>query len=70
MMKVLILEDEHPALERMTELLHLYDKTIEIEATFDSVKDIVLWLDQILNLTLFSWISRLPMDCALIFLTR
>lgn len=43
-MKVLILEDEHPALERMTELLYLYDNTIEIEATFDSVKDIVLWL--------------------------
>jgi DNA-binding LytR/AlgR family response regulator len=43
-MKVLILEDEHPALERMTELLFLYDKTIEIVATFDSVKDMVLWL--------------------------
>jgi DNA-binding LytR/AlgR family response regulator len=35
---------KHPALERMTELLHLYDKTIEIEATFDSVKDMALWL--------------------------
>ena len=43
-MQVLILEDEQPALERMTELLYLYDKTIEIESTFDSVKDIVQWL--------------------------
>ncbi len=43
-MKVLILEDEQPALDRMIELLHLYDKTIVIAAVFDSVKDIVQWL--------------------------
>jgi DNA-binding LytR/AlgR family response regulator len=43
-MKVLILEDEQPAAERMAELLQLYDKSIEITAVFDSVKDVVLWL--------------------------
>ena len=43
-MRVLILEDEQPALERMVDLLQAYDKTIEIAAVFDSVKDIVEWL--------------------------
>jgi DNA-binding LytR/AlgR family response regulator len=42
--KVLILEDEQPAAERMAELLQLYDKSIEITAVFDSVKDVVFWL--------------------------
>jgi DNA-binding LytR/AlgR family response regulator len=48
-MKVLILEDEQPALQRMIELLQLYDKLIVIEATFDSVKDIVAWLRENLH---------------------
>jgi two-component system, LytTR family, response regulator len=43
-MKVLILEDEQPALERMIDLLQFYDKSIVIAATFDSVVDIVHWL--------------------------
>lgn len=43
-MKVVILEDEQPALERIRELLLKYDDKIEIAAVFDSVKDIVSWL--------------------------
>lgn len=43
-MKVLILEDEQPAVDHLTALLKAYDKTIEISAVFDSVKDVVLWL--------------------------
>jgi len=43
-MKVLILEDEQPAVDHLTALLKAYDKTIEISAAFDSVKDIVAWL--------------------------
>lgn len=43
-MRVLILEDEQPALERMIELLQQYDKNIILAAAFDSVKDTVDWL--------------------------
>ena len=43
-MKVLILEDEQPAVDHLTALLRAYDKTIEISAIFDSVKDVVAWL--------------------------
>jgi two-component system, LytTR family, response regulator len=43
-MRVLILEDEQPAVEHLVRLLQAYDKTIRIEAIFDSVKDIVMWL--------------------------
>ncbi|NQU88149.1 MAG: response regulator transcription factor [Mariniphaga sp.] len=44
-MKVLIIEDEQLAAERMVELLQLYDKTIEVTSILDSVKDVVLWLN-------------------------
>jgi DNA-binding LytR/AlgR family response regulator len=43
-MKVIILEDEQPALHQIRELLLGYDNSIEITAAFDSVKDIVSWL--------------------------
>ena len=43
-MKVLILEDEQPAVDHLSALLRAYDKTIEISAIFDSVKDVVAWL--------------------------
>lgn len=43
-MKILILEDEQPAVDHLTALLKAYDKTIEISAVFDSVKDVVKWL--------------------------
>ncbi len=43
-MRVLILEDEQPAVERMVELLQQYDKNIVLVAAFDSVKDTVDWL--------------------------
>jgi two-component system, LytTR family, response regulator len=43
-MKVIILEDEQPALQQIRDLLLRYDNTIGIAATFDSVKDIVSWL--------------------------
>jgi two-component system, LytTR family, response regulator len=43
-MKVLILEDEQPAVDHLTSLLKAYDKSIEILAVMDSVKDVVAWL--------------------------
>ncbi|MBN1821269.1 MAG: response regulator transcription factor [Prolixibacteraceae bacterium] len=45
-MKVLIIEDEHPAAERMVELIHVYDKTINIAGVIDSVKDVILWFQE------------------------
>lgn len=42
-MKVLIIEDEQPAAERMVELIHAYNKTIKIAGILDSVKDAVDW---------------------------
>jgi two-component system, LytTR family, response regulator len=43
-LKVLILEDEQPAVDHITNLLKVYDKTIQILAVFDSVKDVAEWL--------------------------
>lgn len=43
-MKVLILEDEPPAVDHMTGLLKAYDKSIQILAVLDSVSEIVTWL--------------------------
>lgn len=43
-MKVLIVEDEQPAVDHMISLLKAYDKTIQVLAVFDSVKDVVAWL--------------------------
>jgi two-component system, LytTR family, response regulator len=43
-MKVLILEDEQPAVDHLIALLRAYDKSIHISAVFDSVKDVVVWL--------------------------
>jgi two-component system, LytTR family, response regulator len=43
-MKILILEDEQPAVDHLTGLLKLYDKSIQLLSVFDSVKDMVEWL--------------------------
>ncbi len=40
-MRVLIVEDEQPAAERMIDLLQQYDASIEIMKVLDSVKDVV-----------------------------
>jgi two-component system, LytTR family, response regulator len=44
-MKVLILEDEQPAVNHLTSLLQIYDKSIQVLAVMDSVKDMVAWLN-------------------------
>jgi len=43
-MKVVIIEDEVPAAEKLERYLHKYDASIEIVAQFDSVKSTVPWL--------------------------
>lgn len=48
-MKVLIIEDEKPAAEHLTRLLHRYDPDMEIVATLDSVAKSTQWLTQPLH---------------------
>ena len=43
-MKILIIEDEQLAAERLSILLHRYDSNIEILACLDSIEDSVNWL--------------------------
>jgi two-component system, LytTR family, response regulator len=43
-MKVIIIEDEVPAAEKLERYLHKYDSSITISARFDSVANSVAWL--------------------------
>src|SRR5688500_3315389 len=45
-MKVIIVEDETPAAEKLERYLHKYDAAIEIIARFNSVSSTVEWLQQ------------------------
>lgn len=45
-MKVLIVEDEAPAAEKLTRYLHKYDKNIEVINRLDTVKDTSTWLKE------------------------
>jgi two-component system LytT family response regulator len=45
-MKVLIIEDEQPAAEKLERYLLKYDSTIQIVARFDSVKSSATWLNE------------------------
>lgn len=45
-MKVLIIEDEHFAADKLIQLIHEYDARIEILDQLDSVEDSVEWLSQ------------------------
>lgn len=45
-MKVLIIEDEQIAADKLTKLVHQYDPNIEILEQFDTVEGTVYWLQQ------------------------
>jgi two-component system LytT family response regulator len=45
-MKVIIVEDEIPAAEKLERYLHKFDSTIEIAARFDSINTTVNWLKE------------------------
>ncbi len=45
-MKVLIIEDEYPAVERLQKLLHKLDEPITVAAIQDSVEGAISWLQQ------------------------
>lgn len=45
-MKLLIIEDEYPAAERLEKLLHKLNEPIEVQAILDSVESAVNWLQQ------------------------
>jgi DNA-binding LytR/AlgR family response regulator len=42
-MKVLIIEDEKPAADRLAYLIHLYDASIEVTGRVESIEDAVQW---------------------------
>ena len=44
-MKILIIEDEHIAAERLQILLKRYDSSVEVLACIDSIEDSVYWLE-------------------------
>ena len=44
-MKVLIVEDEKPAIEKLEQLIRKYDPEIEIVGTCISVDETVKWLE-------------------------
>lgn len=44
-MKVIVIEDEKLAAERLTDMIHQYDSNIEVVARFDSVKRSVEWFN-------------------------
>jgi DNA-binding LytR/AlgR family response regulator len=43
-MRVVIIEDEALAVEKLTKLLQIYDKQLQVEATLTSVDEAVAWL--------------------------
>lgn len=43
-MKVVVLEDERPALEQLLDALRAWDPQVEVVATLDSVREAVRWL--------------------------
>lgn len=80
-MKVLIIEDEHLAAERMAELVRQYDPDIQISGIIDSVKDVVLWLKtnpqpglifmdiQLADGLCFDIFDQVPVEAPVIFTT-
>lgn len=44
-MKVIVIEDEKLAAERLVDIIHQYDQTIEVVATLDSIKRTVEWFE-------------------------
>lgn len=44
-MKVIVIEDEKLAAERLVDMIHQYDQTIEVVATLDSIKRTVEWFE-------------------------
>jgi DNA-binding LytR/AlgR family response regulator len=44
-MRVLIIEDERPAADRLAYLLHIYDESIEVAGRAESIEEAVLWFN-------------------------
>ena len=45
-MKVIIIEDEKPAAEKLLKAIQKADPTIEISAVLNNIKDSIAWLQQ------------------------
>ena len=80
-MKVIVIEDEKLAAERLVDMIHQYDQTIEVAATMDSIKRTVEWFDnnehpdlaffdiQLSDGLSFEVFEKTIVDCPVIFTT-
>ncbi len=80
-MKVVIIEDEPPASEKLSEFLERYDPTIEIVACLESVKDSLQWFRsnrlpdlvfsdiELLDGNVFQLYESVQVACPIIFTT-
>lgn len=80
-MKVVIIEDEKPALQNMVDELFIIDEGIEVVATMESVSESVRWLNQnpqpnliLMDIQLtdglsFNIFKECPLTCPVIFTT-
>ncbi|MCR9285942.1 MAG: LytTR family DNA-binding domain-containing protein [Bacteroidetes bacterium] len=80
-MKILIIEDEILAAERLTDLIKKYDSTIQILDTLDSIRDSVNWFQnnpapdlcfmdiQLADGLSFDIFEKISVDCPIIFST-
>lgn len=80
-MKVLIIEDEPPAQEKLAKLINRYDEKIEIAAKLSSVAETVEWIQsnpmpdlifadiELLDGNVFSVFDRVKITCPVIFTT-
>ncbi len=80
-MKVIVIEDEKLAAERLVDMIHQYDQTIEVVTTLDSIKRSVEWFDnnehpdlaffdiQLSDGLSFEVFEKTIVDCPVIFTT-
>lgn len=80
-MKIVVIEDEKLAAERLVDMIHQYDQSIEVLATLDSVKRSVEWFNnnehpdlaffdiQLSDGLSFEIFERTIVDCPVIFAT-
>ena len=80
-MKIMIIEDEILAAEKMTNFIKKYDSKIEISATLDSVRGCINWFEknempdlifsdiELLDGNVFSFLSKIKITCPIIFAT-
>jgi DNA-binding LytR/AlgR family response regulator len=80
-MRIIIIEDEILAAEKLTDFIKKYDSKLEILATLDSVRGCINWFEkngmpdlifsdiELLDGNVFSFFSKIKITCPIIFAT-